>query len=627
MKGISRIIMFCFGLLLTINNYNLVNAAEENSKSIDLEPIVVTGSAFTSNYGNSPVDVNIIGNNTLKQPNIQYIEEALNEVTGVDVNTYGGTGATSTVRLRGVYSMQTLVLLDGNPINTPSLGNTDLSQYRIDDTKQIEIVKGPASALYGANALGGVINIIPKDPPRKMTTELYSSLGRFDTQNYGFSNGNTLDKFGYLVTGSFDKTHGYRDNSQCENNHFTGKLKFDISDNSQISLYNSYSHQNKSSPGSTRWPTPTAKQKDNTYHNNLAYRLTWNEGNELSIKTFYNRNQQHYRDPNDPFEGDTYSFIRNYKEGFNIQQTLELTENNMIAFGFDLTRDKTSSINKVTGDSRIGGTARLNNKGIFIEDKLTLLDRLVISLGLRNDYHSTFEEEISPRAALLYNLSDKTKIRASIGKAYRAPSINDLFWNDPWMKGNPNLKPEKSIGYETGIDHVFNEKLSLKTNFFMNKLRELIMWADPDSDWVYNAYNLSKARSFGSESELKINITDFLAIQTTYTYTNATEDGGDYNKKDLIRQANHQIGNSLSYEKNGFSIDINNQYVGRRFNDQPNNQKLKAYTILNLKIAKNINTNTQVYFTINNLTDKEYEIYKYYPAQKRMITTGYKLKF
>lgn len=598
------------------------------SEIIELEPIVVTPLGREILLRDCPINTFVLDKEDIHQPDVQDVGDILNQAPGVYVNEYGGMGSASGIRLRGFYATHVLVLIDGNPVNTPSLGSANLSLYPIDSIEKIEIVKGPASSLYGTNALGGVINLITQEPPKKAYFDFTSSYGSFDTQIQRVIFGSSFEKMGYLITTSYNKTHGHRQNSSCQGKHFSGKLKLDLTDISYLSFYNSYSEQEYASPGSTLWPTPLAKLDDRIYHSSLSYGIKFDEDNKFLSKFYYDRSWEEYRDPADPWAGNVDNIIKNYKIGLKLQQNFRLNDKNLITLGAEFQSNKAEVKDKITDTSKIGGIKTLNSKAFFIEDEIYLIKELAFNLGLRYDYYSLFGSQISPRVGIIYKLGEDTRLRASIGKAFRAPSINDLYWDDPWMKGNPNLKPEKSIGYEIGLEHKFNKKFSTNVILFRNDVDNLILWADPDGDWVYNPYNISKARSIGLESEFIIQVTDNLLSKISYNYIDAKERGTEYAGKYLIRQPSHQFMSGFNYRhKSGIEIDFNTQYIDRRYEDRANTKELKSYILLNARLSKDISDFGEIFLSIDNITDKRYEIYQNYPMPGRAITIGCRLKF
>jgi outer membrane receptor for ferrienterochelin and colicins len=600
--------------------------SEENSEGgayFDLGTVVVTATRTPHLLEDVAVSATVVTREEIDEVNAQSIGEALEGVVGVKVDTYGSMGMATSIRLRGSTPNQVLVLVDGRPVNLPSLGTVDLSMYPVDNVERIEVIRGPVSALYGANALGGVINIITKDVPEEPFTEASASYGTFNTQIYRLNHGVKIDSFGYLITGSKNSSDGDKENSECDGYHFTGKVNYDLGEEAKLTFSTGYSRQDKGVPGSTSWPTPKVEQDDEKNWFDLTYKLASGENSDITSKIFFNRHWQEYKDP-DSFTDD---ISKNYQLGVDLQQNLFLSDAHTLTWGINWERDEVD-IKDINEVSKIGGERELTTKAVYLQDEITLSELLTLTLGLRYDHHSVYGSEVSPRASCLYKLTEKTSLRTSVGCAFRAPTVNELYWRDSYAVGNPDLKPEESIGYDLGIEHQFNTKVLGRVSLFRSDVDDLLTWDDPDGDWIWEPYNVEKARVQGIEAGVKTQFTRLLSSAFTYTYLDTRDDGETYKDKYLRYRPRHKGGCRLTYEnERGLKVGLGVEYSSSVYTDRANTSKLGSFLLLNARISRVVAGDTELFIAGENLLDEEYQLYDGYPMPGASITGGLKAKF
>ncbi|MDI6792775.1 MAG: TonB-dependent receptor [bacterium] len=584
--------------------------------TVELGEIVVTAGRRPQLLANVPVSTTTVTRKDIEAANALDVAEAIQQTAGVKVDSYGAMGAAATVTLRGSSAKQVLVLVDGMPLNTASLGIADLSMYPTDNIEKIEVVRGPFSALYGANALGGVVNIITQSVPEKQRVGLSASYGQDQTQVYQLSYGDKLSDMGYFLTLSHNRSEGHRENSDCQWYQFTGKLDYDFGNGSEFSLSTGHSEQEKGVPGSTSWSSPNARQDDKRSWADLTYKRSGGRSN-LILKTYLNRDWGNYRNP-DSWGGPTDDVNINSRLGLNLQQDINLKETNIFTWGIDVQNDRADI-------GAIGEEKKLNNYAVYVQDELNLLDSaddlLLIMPGLRYDHHDIYGNQINPRLSCLFQLSEQTDLRASCGRAFRAPTVNDLYWPSA---GNPDLKPEKSFGYEIGIEHLFNFGLLSRATLFRSMAKELIQWAE-DATGVWRPENVSKAEISGVEAEARMKLPGNISAGITYTYLEATDKETD---KYLRYKPRHKAELSLGYENaSGLKINISADHTDSVFSDKSNTEKLDRYTLLNARISQQLGQNVELFCSGKNLLDEEYQIYKDYPMPGLTVSGGIKAKF
>lgn len=623
----------CLMVLCFVFSFGRVALAEE--EGFDLGEVVVTATKTPHLLKDVPGSVTIVTKEEIEESGANDLGEALEKAVGVKIRDYGSMGAATGISLRGSTPGQVLVLVDGRPTALSSLGTTDLSLYPVDNIERIEVVRGPSSALYGADALGGVVNIITRDAPEKPTATFDLSYGTFNTQIYQMSYGAKKDKFGYFFTAGKNKSGGNRENSACDGKHFTTKLSYDFSENAKISLSLGYLYQSSDTPGSLTWPSLDAHQNDEKDWVDLTYNLRLGEDSDIMAKVFYNR---HWLESiAGHLATDSRSETKINQVGLELQHNFLLNEMNLLTYGVSYKRDEVEVDDKVNNTFTIGGGKEPTTTGIYLQDEIKF-NALPLTLvpGVRYDAPSDYEKRVSPKLSALYELGEKTNIRASVGQAYRAPTVDDLYWYEDWgygmgAYGNPDLKPEKSTSWELGVEHQFGQKVLARTTYFRSEVKDLITWAEtPAGSWCYVATNVDEALIQGVESETKFQFTPEISASLNYTYTDARNKGETYYDKYLRYQPKDKVGCTLDYEnKKGFKASVGVEYIGSTYSDQDNTEtnKLDEYPLLSARISKTIGKYAEVYLVGKNLTDEEYQVYRDYPMPGVSITGGVKIKF
>lgn len=629
-------------LLLTCQLVNLSTpayAAEDRQEEVfDLGEVVITPTRTPKLLGDVSLHTTIITKEEITKSGAKNIGEVIEEETGLTVKSYGTLGSVTTVSMRGSTASQVLVLIDGHRMNCPRNGDVDLSEFpMLDAIERIEIVRGPASALYGSGAIGGVINIITKEPSKKPTFSYETSYGTHKTFINKFTHGAKIKKFGYFLSGGQYQSRGHRLNSIYDAHDIFGKLTYDLTDWSKLSYSMGYYNGEAGSP-----ETKTINDPDNRYHRQRAWGdLMWEarfrKEDKFSIKGYGTDNDLRY------YEKTADSLHKDDTYGGEIQHTVKIGERNKVTMGMDVHEDRMDSTLSQNHDQTL--------QAYWIQNEIKILEPLTLTVGGRWDYHPAFGTEGSPKASILYKVTKKTILRASGGRAYRAPTLNDLYWyqppTPPWggMFGNPDLKPEKGWAWDMGIDQQIGKNFFGKLTFFRREMDDLIIWQadDPNNPWTsdWRPQNVDKAHIWGIESELKAKMGKYFSSGVGYTWleTRNKSVGANYNNH-LTYQPMHKANAYLEYKtKFGLLARVEEEFVDSRFTTAANDKKtaeLPPYFLTNLRVEY-----TKKYFThaplrgtrltwfagIDNLFNTYYEQRANYPMPKRTGIVGMRIKF
>ncbi|MFH1476899.1 MAG: TonB-dependent receptor [Verrucomicrobiota bacterium] len=592
------------------------------SAAAEANTVIVSATRIPQAIRDVGVSVSVVSRERIKELNAQNVGEVLAEVTDARVNSYGAMGAESEITLRGSSKQQVLVMVDGRPVNVASVGTADLSIFPVDQIERIEVIRGPGSVLYGAGAMAGVVNIVTRDPPEKFTTDLAAAYGTKNTHILRLNNGARIGDFGYLVMASQNASDGWRENSACDGYHVAGKLDYDITRESRLTLNSGFTRQNKGVPGSTSWPTPNAKQYDEQGWLDLTHKYEFETNTVLTSKAFLNQNWQEYKDP-DSFTDD---ISRNQKTGVDLQQTLPLGTRQLLLGGIYLENDYVN-IKNAAGASRIGGNRDLFTGAGFLQDEISLFEKFVATPGLRCDIQSKWGAELSPKISGLYKIIEGTRLKASVGRGFRAPTVDELYWRDDYSEGNPDLKPEESFSYDAGIQQSLGEKSMLQVFLFQSHVKNLIAWFD-DGQGIYKAENVNDAFLQGVETELSMQFTEEISGALNYTLLDAQDTSGQYDGETLIYRPKNKVGGRLGYQsKWGLKLNVNADYTDSVYTDRANTQELGGFMTMGAYAAQTIYKGVEIFARGDNILNKQYQMLAGYPMPGASVMGGLKATF
>jgi len=592
------------------------------SEATEADTVVVSATRIPQAVRDVGVSVSVVSRERIEELNAQNVGEVLEEVVDARVNSYGSMGAGSGITLRGSSANQVLVMVDGRPVNVASVGMADLSMYPVDQIERIEVIRGPGSVLYGAGAMAGVVNIVTKDPPKQLQTDLSASYGTKNTRILQLDNGAKIGDVGYLITASQNASDGWRENSACDGYNIAGKLDYDMTQESRLVLNSGFSRQNKGVPGSTSWQTPDAKQYDQQYWFDLTHKYEFETNTCLTSKAFLNQNWQEYKDP-DSFTDD---ISRNQKTGLDVQQTLPVGEKQLLLGGIYLENDYVN-IKDAGGVSRIGGNRDLFTGAGFLQDEISFLEKFVVTPGLRYDIQSKWGAELSPKISGLYKIIEGTRLKASIGRGFRAPTVDELYWRDDYSEGNPDLKPEDSLSYDAGIQQQLGEKSMFQVSLFQSHVKNMIAWFD-DGKGIYKAENVNDAFLQGVETELRAQLTKEISGALNYTLLGAQDTSGQYDGETLTYRPKNKVGGRLGYQsKWGLKLSVNAEYTDSVYIDRTNTKELGGFVTLGAYASQAIVKGVEIYVRGDNILDKQYQLVNGYPMPGFSVMGGVKATF
>jgi outer membrane receptor protein involved in Fe transport len=336
---------------------------------------------------------------------------------------------------------------------------------------------------------------------------------------------------------------------------------------------------------------------------------------------------------------DRLEFLENSSDGWNPDNQKDI--HTTTVRGIDLQFDKqlldvygiVSGFNYVKNmnNSTTSAKHEYNLIAGYLENRLDLFDkRLNINLSGRVDDYSNFDTQFNPSLSMLYKPNESIKFHGLVSRSFRVPTFNDLYWpyNDYGLyykeKGNPNLKPEKGVTGELGVDVIINKYFTSGLTYYLSNYKQLIQWSKDENN-LWQPMNVNSAVINGIEFENKIFISDKIELNLNYTYLIARDED---THKYLVYQPKNKLDTCLKYhDYNGLTVELKGQFTGIRFADANNNDKVKSFFVLGLSVSKKFKPGLTCFAYIDNLLNRKYQVMQGYPMPGFSFTGGLKAEF
>lgn len=575
------------------------------------DTVVVTATRTPREVTEVASSISVITADQIAATGATHLEEVLRKSVGLQVSSKGPAGAVASPSIRGSESGQVLVLLDGVRLNSTQNGQFNLSNLPVSlaDIERIEVLRGPSSALYGSNAMAGVIQIVTQQPEDEPLSRISWTEGRFETRKLSASTAQKYEYVRFRLGAQHEESDGYRENSDFEADSFNGLIGVDLGAGYDLKLTANYLDKDLGVPGSTAFPSPEARQWDK--NSQTAMTLTGPTGPfDFVLKGIYDRKHSEYKDPGGWFPVHDTHLLKT--RGTELQLATAKGPHSLM-FGGDFYHDKI--------DSTANGDQEQDRWSGFGQYEIKPLSWATFLLGLRYDNHSDFDSETSPRAAAILVLSNSTQLRLSAAKAFRAPTLNDRFWPDTgWTKGNPDLIPETAWEYEIAIDHQLKQIGNISLAMFLRDAEDLIEWA-PNDTGVWTPSNISDAEIWGVELSTNVRLHKLLSTGANYTYLHPKNETTD---DFIVGKARHEAHLFLDigpFQDTRLRLDGRYRYF---YPEETRNDD--SYFVFDATLTRPFiigdNLELELQLSAKNLFDEEYEESVGYPMPPRQIFAG-----
>jgi vitamin B12 transporter len=593
----------------------------------NLDPVVVTATKSETPQERLGAAVTVITEQEIEEKNYATIEEALRHVPGVDIQRSGGLGKTSQIRIRGAGPQQVQVMVDGMRVKSPTQGFTELTDISLDSIERIEIVRGPQSTLHGADAIGGVVNIITKRGQGPPSGTVRTEAGTFETYREQATVSGSWKAFGYSLSASHWDTRGYLRNDDATQSAAAGRFDYAFPWQGTFTLSGRYSKTDADLPVGSTNPTvfdPNAQQTSETWLYNIKYDQKVTDWWQSQVRYGQWLNNNGFVNPGNlpAFRAPTVSQIDVQRREAEWLNTVQLGPWDTLTLGWEH-RDE-------YGKNRFTFRKEISVESGFAQNELRLFDRVILGGGVRYEDNDAFGDALTGRASVAVLFKETgSKIRAAWGQGFRAPTINDLFF--PGF-GNPNLQPETSESYEVGADQrLLDNRLLFGFTFFHNRFQNLIQIVQ--QGLVFLPVNVGRAVTEGVEGYVEVFPVDWMSLYANYTRTD-TEDLVTGLPLRRFPKDRWNAGVTFTFDKLTLFADallVSKQFEtaaavnGRNFND--------GYSRLDLGGTYRIwgrawfMEHADLFARFNNVTDQRYtEVYGF-PAPKFNTLIGIRVAF
>jgi len=608
--------------------FSLASLANAGAQERDtLETVVVTASRTPVAITDSGSSISVITRQDLERRQTIQVTDILRNVPGIAVSQSGPLGGQTQVRLRGAEANHVLVLIDGIEANDPAFGDEfQFEHLTTDGIERIEIVRGPQSALWGSDAIGGVINVTTRRGEAPLETTGYLEAGSFATQRaggrvsivragYAIDFGAAyLESDGENISRQGDETDGYRNGTVD----FSATLR--PSETMELGFVARYTDSEKQFDAidffETGLPIDADRSADATQSYLAATALISPAESLLEHQfklTYLDTDQDSLSD------GVGLSGFGAQKLGFYYQTTFPLgtSDAHGLTAAVDYEREEFVQRGVANPFGDPNQTQELDTTGYVLEYRAAPSDELDLSAAMRYDDSSAYDATTSYRLTASYSLR-ATRLRASVGTGQKSPTFGDRFGFFPdTFIGNPDLKPETSRGWEIGIERALGERASLTATYFNETLEDEIngFVFDPNT-FQFTAANVAgRSERHGVELTAAAEISQSLELSAAYTYTDSTQPDDLGNQVDEIRRPQHVAAFNVNYAVNErVNINVNAAYTGSQYDNffppfprSPEQVELTSYTLVTVAASYQMTPRLEFFGRIENLLDEDYE--------------------
>lgn len=632
-------------LLLSILSSTVIYAQSpkpdtaDTVKNLSLEKVVVTGSRTQTDVKHLSQTVSVINRSKIEQRQLPSLLPMLAEqvpglfITSRGVMGYGvSNGAAGGISLRGLSggSARVMVLIDGHPQYAGIFGHPVSDAYQSLLADKVEVLRGPASVLYGSNAMGGVINIVTRKMNRDgVKTSLHANCGSFNTLETEVTNRIRKGRFSSVVSGSYNSTNGHRENMDFGQYGGYAKLGYELSGNWNVCADVNITRFNSTYPGPVDAPLLEGDQKITRGVASFALENKYSRTSG-GLNMFYNWGKHWINDGYTPSAGESPQDGRfnsfDDMMGISIHQSANLLAGNRITLGFDFFRYGGRAWTEFIKGDKAGTTSSLvdkheNEVAGYIDFRQDFGHWLTLNAGLRMDNHSRVGSEWIPQIGLAFHMPRNMEMKISANKGFRYPIIREMYMFPPQ---NPDLKPEKLWNYELAFSQsLLESRLKYGLNiFYINGENMIMTLPNPNGTGMLNQ-NSGKIKNTGIELQVAFRISSAWSVEANYSWLHMENPVLGAPEHKAYAGANFQKGKWTA--STGLSI-IDGLYILLPSNGTPAGTH-ESFTLWNLRASFRLAEWISLQARGENLLNQQYEINAGYPMPGATFMLGVNLEF
>lgn len=580
-----------------------------------MNEVVVTGTRTPHALKDVPVETTVVSRQDIQQSNAQNVMDVLKTVPGIDSSVHDDVFGTYTWRanMRGLNFNDGygLMLIDGQRVmgcgQSGGMGEygVGLNQLPVEMIERVEVVKGPSSALYGSDAIAGVVNIITKETPDKFSGKAGASYGWYSVKEKKNSDGSSTEpsddsraasqayfsfgdrpaeRFGYLLNYNYESSEDVSEHPLESSRHsLSAKSRLAPSEQLALSLKGEFSAYEKD-----------GNREEDSWR--VAPGLEWRlrEDQSLTVRGYAYSWDFVHGTPGNP-HGHKYGDIS--FDQAEVQHTWKISQRSTLILGGELHRQTIDYVIDNPNSTTTTVDEEVETASLYAQDEFRLLDSLTLVGGLRFDDHSVFGSEVNPKLSAMWQLSDSTTLRASAGRAFKSPTIRQLYYDIPYRHGdyynqsNRDLKPEAGMGYSVGLEQWLLDGSMLTTfGLFRNEIEDMVIVEDTGA--IYDGLplhiyrNVDEAVTQGAELSARWEQSNFsLAAAYTYTDSENKESGLDL---PYVPEHNFSLTPAYIWSQHGLGLSGTFSCVGRQYKDNLNSAEIDSHAVLDAKLWKEI---------------------------------------
>ena len=590
--------------------------------------VVVTGTRIGTDVRHLPMTLSVVGRQQLEESYQPSILPTLNEqvpglfTTSRGIMGYGvSTGAAGGISLRGIGGSTTtgmLVLIDGHPQYMGLMGHPIADAYQTMLAERVEVLRGPASMLYGSNAMGGVINIVTRGMQKDgVKTNIQAGYGSYNSLQTEASSRVKKGRFYGIVAGSYNRTDGHRTDMEFEQYSGYAKMGYELSGNWKIGGDANVTHFDASNPGTVSEP-----YIDNDSHitRGMTSIALENHYDRFSgaLSFFYNWGRHKIDDGYHPGEKPQTSHFhsKDLMMGVSWHQSAMLFTGNRLTLGFDYQHFGGESWNKVlaTGERRPGVDKQMDEFAGYADFRQEIGHWLSLDAGIRIDHHSHVGTEWIPQGGIAVRLPGQSELKAMMSKGFRNPTIREMYMFPPQ---NPDLKPERLTSYELSFSQrLLHNAVSYGANLFYLKGDNVIV----TDRSVRKNVNAGEIENRGLETFIGIRLGDHWNVNANYSWLHM--------KNPVPGAPEHKMFAGLDFTKGRWTAATGIQYIEGLYTDTTVNQeKQENFILWNVRGSFKLCSYASLFVKGENLLAQRYEINAGFPMPKTTCLGGVNLHF
>ena len=604
------------------------------ARSYAINEVVVTGTRSETDVRHLPMTVSVVGRPQLEASQQTSVLPVLNSQvpgffsTSRGVMGYGvATGASGQMSLRGIGgpaqaglpTTGLLVLIDGHPQYMGLMGHPIADAYQTMMAERVEVLRGPASVLYGSNAMGGVINIVTRKMQEDgIRTNINIGAGAYGSVQTEATNRIRKGRFSSTVTASYNRTDGHRADMAFEQYGGYAKLGYDFTDNWKVWGDVNVTRFNATNPGSVMKPYIDNDQRITRGMTSFALENHY-EKTSGALSFFYNWGDHWINDGYQPGgEPLQYRFNSNDQMlGVSWYQSVQLFQGNRLTVGADYFHFGGEAWNQFfDGHRETSANKSLNEVAGYVDFRQDIAAWLTLDAGARVDYHSQTGTEFIPQVGLAFHLPENAEIKAMASKGFRNPTIREMYMFPPQ---NPDLKPEKLWNYELSFSQrLMDNRLSYGLNvFYINGENLIIRLPNPNGSGMLNQ-NSGEIENWGAEANVRYQFNPVWSVMANYSWLHM--------ENPVLASPEHKLYGGVNFRKGRWSASTGIQYVKGLYTDLDAATK-ENFVLWDMQGSFKATNYLSFYARGENLLAQRYEINAGYPMPKATFMGGVNINF